>query len=88
MNLKHEWVIPFFLALTLSVCLFIIVDITYDERIWEFSFFTLKARVQAFGVTMVSFYLGSYLFRRIAHFFINKSKDEKEQTGKSMCLFF
>lgn len=54
MNLKHEWVIPFFLALTLSVCLFIIVDITYDERIWEFSFFTLKARVQAFGVTMVS----------------------------------
>lgn len=88
MNLKHEWVIPFFLALTLSVCLFIIVDITYDERIWEFSFFTLKARVQSFGVTMVSFYLGSYLFRRIAHFFINKSKDEKRANWKEYVFVF
>lgn len=88
MNLKYERSIPFFLALTLSICLFIVVDIAYDEQIWEFSPFTLKARIQSFSVTIVSFYLASYLFRRIAHSFINRSKDEKKANWKEYVFVF
>lgn len=88
MNLKHEWIIPFFLALTLSVCLFIVVDIAYDERIWEFGSFTLKARIQSLGITVASFYFASYLFRRIANSFINKSKDEKRANWKEYMFVF
>ena len=88
MNLKHEWIVTFFLALTLSICLFVVVDIAYDERIWEFGGFTLKARLQALGVTIVSFYLVSSIFRRIAYSFIDKSKDEKRASEKEYMLVF
>lgn len=86
MNWKQEWMITFLLALTLSLCLFIVVDIAYDERIWEFGAFTLKARIQAIGVTIGAFCLGSYVFRRIARSFIRKSKNEKKATWKEYAL--
>lgn len=88
MNLKHEWIIPLILALTLSICLFLIVDIAYDERIWEFGSFTLKARIQSLGITITSFYFASYLFRRIAYSFVNKSKDEKRANWKEYMFVF
>lgn len=88
MNLKHEWINTFFIALTLSLCLFIVVDIAYDERIWEFGAFTLKARLQSLSITIVSFYFVSYIFRRIAHSFINKSKDQKRANWKEYALVF
>jgi hypothetical protein len=64
MNVKHEWINTFLIALTLSICLFIVVDIAYDERIWEFGTFTLKVRIQAVSVVVVTF----YFYRRIARF--------------------
>lgn len=88
MNLKHEWINSLFIALMLSLCLYIIVDIAYDERIWEFGAFTLKARIQALGITVVSFYFASYMYRRIAHSFINKSKDKKGVNWKEFALVF
>ncbi|WP_165042907.1 sensor histidine kinase [Dysgonomonas sp. ZJ709] len=88
MNLKHEWINTFFIALTLSICLFIVVDIAYDERIWEFSAFTLKARIQALGVTFVAFYLASYGYQRMAQLFINKNKDKKRANWKEYVFVF
>ena len=88
MNLKHDRINSLFMALTLSICLFVVVDIAYDERIWEFGSFTLKARLQSFGVTIISFYLASYIFRRIAYSFIDKSKDEKRASKKEYMLVF
>ncbi|WP_165023524.1 sensor histidine kinase [Dysgonomonas sp. ZJ279] len=88
MNLKHEWINSFFIALTLSVCLFIVVDIAYDERIWEFGAFTLKARLQSLGITVVTFYLASYGYQRMAQLFINKNKDKKRANWKEYVFVF
>lgn len=88
MNLKYEWINTFFIALALSLCLFIFVDIAFDERIWEFGTFTLKARLQAIGITIVCFYLLSYFFRRIANYFVNKSKDERRASWKEYVFVF
>lgn len=88
MNSKHEWINTFFLALTLSMCLFIVVDIAYNERMWEFGTFTLKARLQAIGVTVLFFCFGSYIYRRIAHSSINKSKDKKRANWKEYVFVF
>lgn len=49
MNLKYEWINTLFIILPLSLCVFIIVDIAYNERIWELDTFAVKARLQAFG---------------------------------------
>ncbi|MDR1202957.1 MAG: histidine kinase [Tannerellaceae bacterium] len=88
MNVKHEWINTFLIALTLSICLFIVVDIAYDERIWEFGAFTLKVRLQAVIVAVVTFYSVSYIYRRIARFFINKSKDKKRAGWKEYVVVF
>ncbi|MDR0349870.1 MAG: histidine kinase [Tannerella sp.] len=88
MNVKHEQLNNFFIALTLSVCLFTVVDIAYDERIWEFSTFTLKARIWALCITVASFYLVNYIFRRIARFFTDKNKDKKSGKRKEYTLVF
>jgi sensor histidine kinase YesM len=88
MNLKHEWINSFFIALTLSLCVFIIVDIAYDEQIWKFGAFALKARLQAIGIAVVCFCLLSYIFRRTANSFINKSKDEKRANRKEYVFVF
>ncbi len=41
MNLKYEWINTLFIILPLSLCVFIIVDIAYNERIWELDTFCL-----------------------------------------------
>lgn len=74
MNSRYEWINTFFIAFALSMCLFILVDIAYDERMWEFGGFTLKARLQAIVITFICFYLLNYVFRRIAQSFIDKNK--------------
>lgn len=42
MNLKYEWINTLFIILPLSLCVFIIVDIAYNERIWELDTFSEK----------------------------------------------
>lgn len=74
MNLKYEWINTLFIILPLSLCVFIIVDIAYNERIWELDTFAVKARLQALGITVAYFYLLNYIFKRVARFFIDKSK--------------
>lgn len=88
MNLKHEWIHSLFIALMLVICFYIIVDITYDEQMWELNPFGFKVRLQAIGITIVTFYLSSYMYRRIAHSFINKSKDEKRANWKEYVFVF
>lgn len=88
MNLKYKWINSFFVAITLSICFFIMVDIAYDERIWEFGAFTLKARLQSLGLTIVAFYFASYMYQRIAQYFINKSKDKKRANWKEYAFVF
>jgi sensor histidine kinase YesM len=88
MNLKHEWINSLFIALTLSLCMFIVVDIAYDEQIWKFGAFALKARLQAIGIAVVCFYLLSCIFRRTANSFINKSNDERRANRKESMFVF
>lgn len=88
MNLKHKWIYTLFIALTLSLCVFIVVDIAYNERIWELKAFAIKARLQSLGITIAYFYLLNYLFRQIAHSFIDKSKDEKRVNWKEYVFVF
>ena len=63
MNLKYEWINTLFIILPLSLCVFIIVDIAYNERIWELDTFAVKARLQALGITVAYFYLLNYIFQ-------------------------
>lgn len=88
MKLKQEWLSTFFIALTLSVCVFLFVDIAYNERIWEFGVFTLKARLQAIGVTFVFFYLLSHVFRWIANSSVRRSDVDKKVSRKEYILVF
>ncbi|MDD2952226.1 MAG: histidine kinase [Parabacteroides sp.] len=88
MDLKHGWMNIFFIALTLSLCLFIVVDIAYDERIWEFSAISLKARIESLSITIAYFYLLNYLFRRMARLFVNKSRNEKRANWKEYVFVF
>ncbi|MCC8143355.1 MAG: hypothetical protein LUD02_04730 [Tannerellaceae bacterium] len=88
MSTKYEWTNSLFIAFTLALCMFILVDINYNERIWEFDSFALKIRVQAILITIVSFYAGSYLFRRIARYFIRKDTDEKRANWKEYLVVF
>lgn len=88
MNIKYEWISTFFIALALSLCLFMFVDIAFNERIWEFSTVSLKARLQAIGITLICFYLLSYIFWIVANYFINKSKDKKAAIWKEYLFVF
>ncbi len=88
MNLKYEWINTFLLAFLFSICLFIVVDIAYDERIWEFSTSTLKIRLQSLGLTLITFWIAGYFYQRIAHSFINKSKDKKKANWKEYLFVF
>ena len=88
MNLKHDWINSLLIALTLTLCMFIVVDITYNEQMWEFSPFAFKTRLQAMGITVVTFFSGSYIYQRIARHFINKSKDKKKASWKEYVLVF
>ena len=69
MNLKYEWINTLFIILPLSLCVFIIVDIAYNERIWELDTFAVKARLQALGITVASL--------------STKAKMRRKQTGKN-----
>lgn len=88
MNSKNEWINTLLIILPLSLCVFIIVDIAYNERIWELETFAIKARLQALGITIAYFYLLKSIFQRAAHFFINKSKDEKKANWKEYAFIF
>lgn len=88
MNLKHDWINSLLIALTLTLCMFIVVDINYNERMWEFNAFTFKARLQAMAITVTTFFLASFIYQRIAHYSINKSKDKKRASWKEYALVF
>lgn len=88
MNIKYEWISTFFIALTLSLCVFIVVDIAYNERIWELNSFAIKARIQSFIIMTVYFYLLNYIFQRIAQSFILQSRDEKKTSWKEYMYIF
>lgn len=45
MNAKSGWGNTLSIAIMLVICFFIITDIVYNERIWEFSDFALRARL-------------------------------------------
>lgn len=88
MNLKHDWINSLLIAVTLTLCMFIVVDITYNERMWEFNPFAFRARLQAIGITITAFFLGSFIYQRIARYSINKSKDKKKANWKEYVLVF
>ena len=88
MNLKHDWINSLLIALTLTLCMFIVVDITYNERMWEFNPFAFRARLLAIGITITTFFLGSFIYQRIARYSINKSKDKKKASWKEYVLVF
>ena len=50
--------------------------------------FAVKARLQALGITVAYFYLLNYIFKRVARFFIDKSKDEKKANWKEYVWVF
>lgn len=50
MSVKNEYINTLFIALMLSSCVFLVVDIAYGERIWELDTFAIKARVKAMSL--------------------------------------
>lgn len=88
MNVRNEWINTLFTALALSLCVFVVVDIAYDERIWELGHFAITARLQSLVITIAYFYLLNFVFRRIAWSFIDKSKDEKKANWKEYVSVF
>lgn len=88
MKLKNEWINTLLIILPLSLCVFIVVDIAYNERIWELATVTKIIRLQSLGITIAYFYLMNYIFRRLAHFFIDKSKNEKKAGWKEYACVF
>lgn len=88
MNLKNEWINTLFIILSLSLCIFIIIDIAYNERIWELNTFAIKVRLQSLGITITYFYLLNSIFKRVARSFIDKSKDEKRANWKEYASVF
>lgn len=88
MNVKNKWIQTLFIAFMLSLCVFIVVDIAYDERIWELNAFAIQARLQSLGITIAYFYLLNAIFRRMAHSFIIRSKDEKRANWQEYVFVF
>ncbi len=88
MNEKSGWVNTLSIAIMLAICFFIITDIVYNERIWEFSDFALKARLLSIGMMIVVFYVASYMYRQISRYFINKNKDTKRGNWKEYAFIF
>jgi len=88
MNQKKAWINTSYIAVILAICFFIIIDIAYDERSWEFTGFTLKARLQSIGVTVVTFLLGSYMYQQMAQYFISKNRNDKRTNWKEYILIF
>lgn len=90
MNVKTQWSNTFFIATTLAICLFVVVDITYNERIWEFGYFALKARLLSLVMVIVSFYMTSHIYQRIALSFINinKNKNKSRASRREYALVF
>lgn len=87
-NVNREWIKVFFIALLLSICAFAVVDVAYDEPIWGFNAFSLMIRLQNVGVVIVTLFLTGYLYQRIAHYFIDKSKNEKRVKWKEYAFIF
>ena len=88
MNVKHEWINTFFLALLFSICVFIVVDSAFEDPIWGFSTFALNARVQSFSLVISSFCFAGYIYHRITPYFIDKSKDKKRANWKEFVFVF
>lgn len=88
MNAKSGWGNTLSIAIMLVICFFIITDIVYNERIWEFSDFALRARLLSLGMMIVVFYAASYMYRRISRYFINKNKDTTKGNWKEYAFVF
>lgn len=88
MNFKQDWINSLSIAIMLAICFFIISDIVYNEVIWEFSDFALKARLQSIGIMIVVFYSVSYMYGRISQYFINENKDKKRGNWKEYAFVF
>lgn len=86
MNIKHEWITHILLALVLSICLFVVIDIADGKQIWELG--PSKGRLLLLAITAASFYLGSYIYQRIALFFINRSRSIMKASWKEYILVF
>jgi len=88
MNIKHEWINTFLLALAFSICTFIVIDSAYEDPIWGFASFALKARIQSFFLTIIAFCFAGYSYQRLSHYFIDKSKDKKIANWKEYTFIF
>jgi len=88
MNVKHEWLNTFLLAVTFTLCSFIVIDSAYEEPFWAFSSYALKLRIQTFSLALVFYCFGGYLYHRVAPYFINKNKDNKRTNWKEYLLVF
>ena len=88
MNIKHEWINTFLIALILSICTFIVIDSAYEDPIWGFATFALKARIQSFILTIIFFCFAGYCYQRVARSFIDKKMARwKEYTSIFLISF-
>ncbi len=88
MKSKHEWINTLLIAFALSACLLVMVDIAYDDPIWGFTIFSLKVRLLVIVMLTLLFCSFNYIFRRIAHSSVNKSKNEKKAHAIEYLLVF
>ncbi|MCD7901219.1 MAG: histidine kinase [Bacteroides sp.] len=88
MRKKNEWINSYFIALLFSMCFFVVVDIAYDDPIWEFQSFALWARLQNIVLIMVVFFVAGYYYQRIAHHFFDKSNGKNKANRKEYVFVF
>jgi len=88
MNFKNERLNTFLLALTFTICTFIVIDSAYEDPFWEFSPYALKLRVQTFCLAFAFYCFGGYAYHRLAPYFIKKSKDKKRTNWKEYTFVF
>jgi len=88
MNIKNEWLNTFLLAVTFTICTFIVIDSAYEDPFWAFTPYALKLRVQTFSLALVFYCFAGYMYHRVAPYFINKSKDKRRTSWKEYTLIF
>jgi len=88
MDVKQEWLNTFLLALTFTICTFIVVDSAYEEPFWEFSPYAIKLRFKTFCLALIFYCFAGYAYHRLAPYFIKKSKDKKRTNWKEYAFVF
>lgn len=87
-NWKREWMNIILLAVTFTICIFIVIDSAYEDPIWGFKAVAIKMRLQTIVISLVAFCFAGYMYRQTARSYINKNKGGKGTIWKEYVRVF